>query len=644
MRYQISHGIVKYAADTILEDINFEIKNTEKIAIVGRNGCGKTTLLKLIAGELELANIDSDEEAGISMAGTQRIGYLKQLSFEDENASVESEIKKVFAPVYALEDEMKRMEKEMESRADDRILKEYANKQAQYEALGGYSCQRDLETIFQSFGFALSDLKRPIGTFSGGQQTRIAFVKLLLSRPDIMLLDEPTNHLDMTTIEWLENYLKSYEKAVVIVSHDRMFLDNVIDVTYEIEYHKMKRYPGNYSAFVVRKRQDADKQAKDYEEQQQEIKRLTEWIEKWKNTPTKVAATRSKRMVIEHMVKIEKPRRFDSRSFHAQFAPLTESYKEVLNVNKLAIGYENVLSVITFLVQKGERVAVIGENGKGKSTLLKTITSAVPALGGSFSFGTGVQWGYFDQQAALTRDCNPETTVLQDFWDMYPNLLRNEVRTALGNFLFSQEDVEKKLGQLSGGEKVRLELCKLFKKRPNFLILDEPTNHMDIIGKEALESMLKQYTGAVLFVSHDRYFIKEVATNLLVFEDGKCVFYPCTYEEYLNMNKQKKEVIEKAPKAVLTLNDVPKQEKYVYNPGKEASKRKKLVEKLEMKLDESEEKLMILKMQMVDPEIATDFEKLNAIQEEIDKEKEKQDQLLDELAEIETKCDAQEFL
>ena len=461
MRYQIRHARVQFGGDVILRDINFEVHDREKIAIVGRNGCGKTTLLKLIAGDIEMSNPDSDEECGITMAGGQEIGFLRQVNFVDAEVTVEDELKKVFVPVFACEERMKELEEQMKTAAetketapDGALLREYDRLQKQMEAMRGYSWRRDMETMFQRFGFALEDLRRPIGSFSGGQQTKVAFIKLLLTRPDIMLLDEPTNHLDLPTIEWLENYLKGYDKAVVIVSHDRMFLDKVADVTYEIEYHEMKRYPGNYTYFMQRKQEDLIKQEKDYEEQQKEIKRLTDWIEKWKNTPTKVAATRSKRMAIEHMVKIEKPRRFDTRAFHGRYTPRIESYTNVIQAKDLSIGYDAPLAEVSFLLQKKERLAIIGENGKGKSTLLKTLIGELPALGGSFKFGQNVEWGYFDQQKAVMEQAPPQQTVLENFWAAYPGYLREEVRSALGGFLFSGEDVEKKMGQLSGGEKV----------------------------------------------------------------------------------------------------------------------------------------------------------------------------------------------
>ena len=651
MRYQIRHALVQYGAETIIEDVNFDIHDHEKIAIVGRNGCGKTTLLKLIAGDITMANIDSDESCGIAMAGNQKIGYLRQISFEDQEISVENEILKVFEPVFACERRMKELTDIMETDHDQKWMYEYSSLQDQMEAMGGYTYRRDMETMFQKFGFDLKDITRPIGTFSGGQQTKVAFIKLLLSRPDIMLLDEPTNHLDLPTIEWLEGYLKNYNKAVVIVSHDRMFLDRIIDVTYEIEYHRIKRYPGNYTTFMKLKEEAALKQEKDYEEQQKEIKRLTEWIEKWKNTPTKVASVHSKEKQLEHMVLIEKPRRFDTKAFRGQFLPRTTSYTDVLTLKALEIGYDHVLSKVSFTLKKGERVAIIGENGKGKSTLLKTLMGQIPPLGGSYTVGTGVEIGYFDQQAAVAESMYPGKTVLNDFWDMYPTLKEVEVRNALGSFLFTGEEVFKTLGQLSGGEKVRLALCKMFKMRPNLLILDEPTNHMDLVGKEALENMLKNYTGTILFVSHDRYFIKEIATGMLDFKQDKTVFYDCGYEEYLerlqkeelkqqqlNQAKEEAERSEKKSDKTPTLNDVFDKKTY-YNPGKILSRLKQQMAKYEKQLEESEQRLADLQMQIMDPALASDYTKLMELEEQKQKEEQNQESLLERMLETETELE-----
>ncbi|HAX59414.1 MAG TPA: ABC transporter ATP-binding protein [Eubacterium sp.] len=684
MRIRISHANVQFGGDVILQDINFEVRDNEKIAIVGRNGCGKTTLLKLIAHDIGMSNIDSDEECGYETAGRQEIGFLRQINFTDTGIMVEDEIKKVFEPIFECERRMRELEENMKSSDDASILREYAAIQSKMESLHGYTWKQDMETIFQRFGFKLSDLKRPIGSFSGGQQTKVAFIKLLLTRPDIMLLDEPTNHLDMPTIEWLEGYLKTYDRAVVIVSHDRMFLDKVADVTYEIEYHHIKRYAGNYTAFMKRKEEDLIKQEKDYEEQQKEIKRLTEWIEKWKNTPTKVAATHSKRMAIEHMVKIEKPRRFDTKAFHARYIPRIESYTNVINAKNLEIGYDKVLSTVTFLLQKKERLAVIGENGKGKSTLLKTLVGEIPALGGEFKFGQNVEWGYFDQHKAVMERFDPEQTVLDNFWEAYPDYLREEVRSALGGFLFSGEEVEKKMGQLSGGEKVRLALCKMLQTRPNLLILDEPTNHMDIVGKDALEKMLNEYEGTVLFVSHDRYFISRVATGILEFSSeesikGNVKQYKMSYELYLEEKEREraglvvnngsagsagggKNAVSSAADAATagatagamagitsgaaagacvganasapTLDDVFDKKTY-YNPGKVLSRLKKQLEKYEKLLAQSEEKASEYKLQLMNPELATDYPKLMEIQNKLDEEEKNQESILERMLETE---------
>ena len=535
MVYQMRNAIIGYPGNRLLEGVSMEIKNTEKIAIVGRNGCGKTTLLKVIAKKLEVDNLDSDEEFFIQADGTPSIGYLEQISFEKETVTVREELLKVYDEIFNLWDKLSELTSRMEKDSSERILDQYAKTAEKFERLGGYTYQYEMEQVFTKFGFEISDLEREIQTFSGGQKTRIAFVKLLLSKPDIMLLDEPTNHLDIGVIEWLEGYLRKYNRAVVIVSHDRMFLDRIVDVVYEIEHKKMKRYPGNYTAFLERKRLDYEQQCKEYEAQQKEIERLTIFIEKWKNTPTKVAMTRSKQKQIDHMVKIPKPMRFDTRAIHVNLQPNKESAKEVLSLKELKIGYEEVLACVSLDLKKGQKLAVIGENGKGKSTLLKSIVGQIGTFGGTVRFGRDVDWVYFDQEL-LNLDENKN--VIEEFWDAYPKLTQTEVRTILGNFLFTGDDVFQPLKQLSGGEKVRLSLAKLMKRQANLLILDEPTNHLDMIGKEALESMLRSYQGTILFVSHDRYFVQRVADSLLIFENGNASYYPYGYEEYLEKKEK----------------------------------------------------------------------------------------------------------
>ena len=651
MLYQISNGCVRFGADTILEHINFEIRNTEKIAVVGRNGCGKTTLLRLIAGEVELSKRDSDEDIFIAKAGKPTIGYLKQVAFEDENITVEEEIRKVFAPVLSLQEKMEQALLEVEREASEENVKRYSALQERFEAMGGYHYDREFDGLFYSFGFRDEDRGRRMAEFSGGQRSKIAFIKLLLSKPDIMLLDEPTNHLDMAAVEWLEQYLKNYNRAVVVVSHDRMFLDNVADVVYEIEYGTAKRYPGNYSHFVETKQADYEKQLKDYTLQQQEIKRLETLVERFKNKPTKVAMTRSKKKAIEHMDKIENPMAADVRTFQKSLKPALESGKEVLSVRNLEVGYDVPLARISFELKRGEKIAVVGDNGTGKSTLLKTLVGRLPALGGEFGFGVNVQTGYFDQESAQyasTKD------VLTDFWDEFPDLTQTEARSALGAFLFTQDDVFRQVKLLSGGEKARLALCKIFQRRPNLLILDEPTNHMDIVGKETLENLLKAYEGTVLFVSHDRYFVRRVADKLLELRAEGAAFYPFGYEQYAEERAKRREDSgdQEAAFRILPVRggesgdraSVPggstsavsegRGGKNYFNPGKEQAKRERRLARLEEKIAACEQRIAGLKEQWASPELAADYVRLNELQQEIDAAEEELEGLMEEYLEL----------
>ena len=651
MLYQISNGCVRFGADTILEHINFEIRNTEKIAVVGRNGCGKTTLLRLIAGEVELSKRDSDEDIFIAKAGKPTIGYLKQVAFEDENITVEEEIRKVFAPVLSLQEKMEQALLEVEREASEENVKRYSALQEQFDAMGGYHYDREFDGLFYSFGFRDEDRGRRMAEFSGGQRSKIAFIKLLLSKPDIMLLDEPTNHLDMAAVEWLEQYLKNYNRAVVVVSHDRMFLDNVADVVYEIEYGTAKRYPGNYSHFVETKQADYEKQLKDYTLQQQEIKRLETLVERFKNKPTKVAMTRSKKKAIEHMDKIENPMAADGRTFQKSLKPALESGKEVLSVRNLEVGYDVPLARISFELKRGEKIAVVGDNGTGKSTLLKTLVGRLPALGGEFGFGVNVQIGYFDQESAQYASAKD---VLTDFWEEFSDLTQTEARSALGAFLFTQDDVFRQVKLLSGGEKARLALCKIFQRRPNLLILDEPTNHMDIVGKETLENLLKAYEGTVLFVSHDRYFVRRVADKLLELRAEGAAFYPFGYEQYAEERAKRREDSgdQEAAFRILPVRggesgdraSVPggststvsegRGGKNYFNPGKEKAKRERRLARLEEKIAACERWIAGLKEQWASPELAADYVRLNELQQEIDAAEEELEGLMEEYLEL----------
>lgn len=663
MLYQISNGAVAFGDDVILHSIDFEIRNTEKIAIVGRNGCGKTTLLKLISGEVEMEKLDSDESAFIAKAGNPEIGYLKQIAFDDPDVTLEQEVRKCFVKMDERKAELARAAAELEHDYSDEKVARYTAMEEAFKDDGGYYYEKEYEVMIHKFGFSDDERKKPIRDFSGGQQTKIAFIKLLLSKPDILLLDEPTNHLDVTTIEWLEGYLKSYPKAVVVVSHDRMFLDNVVDVVYEIEYGTARRYPGNYTNFIALKKENYDKQMKDHIAQQKEIERLQRMVTRFKGKPTKTSMAQSKQKAIDRMVIIEAPDKYDNKTFHANFQPEKETGNDVLYTSELAIGYDHPLSVVSLDLKRGEKLGILGGNGLGKSTFLKTIVGKIPALSGEYRFGTNVQIGYFDQQMAMYTS---NKTVLDDFWDEYPNLTETEARNALGAFLFSGEDVFKNVNMLSGGEKVRLALCKILKTRPNVLVLDEPTNHMDIVGKETLESMLKDYKGTLIFVSHDRYFMKKVATQLLVFEDGTTNLYQFGYEQYQEKLDREAEESKNAYRGNAIFGGVISQNgssqtgssqtgsdanrstsqnaaagnvgestnansaaqaggmavsstgKAYYNPGKERSKIQKKVKKAEEDLAVKEAKLDELKAELMKPEYQSSYSKLTEIQNEID--------------------------
>lgn len=658
MLYQISNGAVAFGDDVILHSIDFEIRNTEKIAIVGRNGCGKTTLLKLISGEVEMEKLDSDESAFIAKAGNPEIGYLKQIAFDDPDVTLEQEVRKCFVKMDERKAELARAAAELEHDYSDEKVARYTAMEEAFKDDGGYYYEKEYEVMIRKFGFSDDERKKPIRDFSGGQQTKIAFIKLLLSKPDILLLDEPTNHLDVTTIEWLEGYLKSYPKAVVVVSHDRMFLDNVVDVVYEIEYGTARRYPGNYTNFIARKKENYDKQMKDHIAQQKEIERLQRMVTRFKGKPTKTSMAQSKQKAIDRMVIIEAPDKYDNKTFHANFQPEKETGNDVLYTSELAIGYDHPLSVVSLDLKRGEKLGILGGNGLGKSTFLKTIVGKIPALSGEYRFGTNVQIGYFDQQMAMYTS---NKTVLDDFWDEYPNLTETEARNALGAFLFSGEDVFKNVNMLSGGEKVRLALCKILKTGPNVLVLDEPTNHMDIVGKETLESMLKDYKGTLIFVSHDRYFVKKVATQLLVFEDGTTNLYQFGYEQYQekldreaeesknvyrgnaifggaisqNGSSQTGSDANRSTSQTAAAGNVGESTnansaaqaggmavsstgKAYYNPGKERSKVQKKVKKAEEDLAVKEAKLDELKAELMKPEYQSSYSKLTEIQNEID--------------------------
>lgn len=504
MLYQIIDGTLAAGSEILLEHFDFEIKGRDRIAVVGPNGAGKTTLLRLIAGELTLERDDRRQMSGVRLARNVTIGMLSQQAFTETDRTVEEEIMAICP-------------------ARDTWDRER------------FDFEQEYDRIFTGFGFTKPDKQKKLSEFSGGEQTKIAMIRLLLMQPDILLLDEPTNHLDMETVEWLETYLSSYPKAVVMVSHDRFFLDRTAEIVYELTGKKLVRYVGNYTEYRRQKYKKIEIQKKLYEQQQAEIDRLEALIERFKHKPKKAAFARSKKKVLERMEKLPKPDRLEEHLFTGDLLPAVPGSKWVLETEKLQPGYDRPLLELSLRIRKGQKIGIIGSNGAGKSTFLKTVAGILPPFKGKCQTGMNIQMGYFDQQTAAL---DSEESVLAHFHRLFPAMIEKEARQYLAAYLFEGADVCKKVGQLSGGEKSRLVLAEILGSRPNFLVLDEPTNHMDIPAKETLESAFKAYRGTMLFVSHDRYFIEQVADALLIFENGKASYYTFGYRHYLERKER----------------------------------------------------------------------------------------------------------
>lgn len=572
MRIEIINGSVEYDGNTVLSEINFSVSDKEKIALVGRNGSGKTSILKCISGEVPLVSGTGDEKFSFSISGAPKIGYLQQVSLNDE-LTLRQEILSAYKDVVGLENKLQNLLDKMSENPSDENVGAYSRAMERFENIGGYLYKKEYLTAVSKFGFSAEDLDKKLSCFSGGQRTKIALMKLLLEKPDVLLLDEPTNHLDIAAVEWLEGYLKNYKNSVVIVSHDRMFLDRIVGVVYEIEYGVTTRYKGNYTAFLAQKQQAYDKALKDAKWKSAEIDRLRKIVERFRYKATKAAMAQSKLKEIERLGTVETPRRFDTSTFASSFQPEYESVRDALFVKDLVFGYDKPLGEISLAVERGQKIGVIGSNGTGKSTLLKTITGLIPPLSG--------------------------------------------------------DDVFKCVKDLSGGEKVRLALSKIFRRRPNFLILDEPTNHMDIIGKETLEKLLMDFSGTVIVVSHDRYLINRVAKSLIVFENGGVRYFDGTFDEY---EEREKETAEEVAKEKPEKTKKTGGERYV--ESKEEARRKHRVEFLEKKITALEEELSRAQAKFDDETVNTDYKKVMAVEEEIKTIEEKLDPLITEWTEL----------
>lgn len=646
MQIKINKANFGFGGESLLENFSFEINTHDKIAIIGRNGSGKTTLLKILTGEIELHQPDNSAPVFIK-TGNPSISSLKQMTFDNENISLEDEIKTCYKNILDLKAKLDDIQIKLETNPTDKMVETFSRLHDEFERLGGYTYIAEYNKALSSFGFSEFDKAKKLSEFSGGQKTKIAFIKLMLSKPDLLILDEPTNHLDIKAVAWLEDYISAYKNAVIIVSHDRAFLDNTINIVYEIEHKRLTKYIGNYTKFIETKNANYDIALKHYEAQQREIADINEFIERFRYKATKAAAVQSRIKYLEKLDILPPPERADGRTFHKKIKPDIESGSEVLSCTNLKIGYDKSkpLGTVNLKLMRGERLGVIGGNGLGKSTFLQTITGKISELSGYFKFGYHVEYGYFAQ---LASKFSSTKSVFQEFQDDFPDLSGNEVRSALGAFLFSGKDVTKQMNSLSGGELVRFELAKILQKKPNLLILDEPTNHMDIVSKETFEDLLLNYTGTIIFVSHDRYFTKKIATKLLVFEPAEIKFFDGTFAEYSDpvskkMKLEPKVETPKPEKKEYPVDfDDPKEPDPIlslspYLASREKNKITNRLKKVEETSAKAEDHLKQLQSDFVNPEIASDFKKLMEIQGDMKTTQITIDKLADEWLELSEK-------
>ena len=530
------HNLSKSFGDqVIVKDGSFHIENHEKAALVGLNGAGKSTILKMIVGQL------SPDAGTVVLTKGKTLGYLAQHQEMESGNTIYEEVRTAKAEVIEMEKQIRTIEIELPSLSGDALearLATYQRLTSAFEHADGYAYKSELTGVLKGLGFTEEEFTKPVDSLSGGQKTRVSLGKLLLTKPDVLLLDEPTNHLDIASVEWLEEYLVSYEKAIIMVSHDRFFIDRTAEIIYELSDGKLMRYVGNYTEYKKQKEKQRVSQQKKYDAQQKEIARLNELIEKFKHKPKKASMARSKKKVLERMQKVEKPDKEEAYIFKEKLEPLMPGAKNVLETEHLKIGYKNPIRELTLRIRRGQKIAVLGANGAGKTTFFKTIIGQLQPISGKYIIGNGIATGYFDQHSG---EIQSEKRVEEHFGECFPKLTEKEKRQILGRYLFSSQKANVKISDLSGGEKSRLILAEILESRPNFLVLDEPTNHMDLPAKETMESAFSAYTGTMLFISHDRYFVSKIADALLLFEEDGVKYYPFNYEHYLHMLKKKRE-------------------------------------------------------------------------------------------------------
>lgn len=619
---QANNVMRRFGADVLFHDINLQIQEHGRTALVGRNGAGKTTLLKMIAG------ITSPDEGTISKSKNLTIGYLAQDQGLDSQNSIWAELDLVFAPLHKMEKQIHQLEDQLASldpatKEFQLTTEKYSQLQSAFKKQGGFEYESRMRGILKGFGFEEADYQTAINSLSGGQKTKLALAKILLQSPDLLILDEPTNHLDMNVLAWLEDYLKSYQGALLVVSHDRYFLDRVVSDIYDLDNHTLRHYTGNYTQFMQHKQEWLTAEWKHYEQQQKKIAKLEDFVNRNIVRASTTKRAQARRKQLEKMERLDRPET-DDRSIHFHFHSDKDSGNEVLDVDHAVVGYndQKLAGPLSFSVRKPQRVGIIGPNGIGKSTLLKSILDRIPLVSGSIKLGANLQIGYYDQEQ---QQLHPEKSVLNEVWDDHPNIPEKDIRSLLGSFLFVGDDVYKLVHDLSGGEKARLELTKLSFKPINFLILDEPTNHLDIDSREVLENAINEFSGTVLFISHDRYFINQVATDVLDMSATGIKHYEGDYDDYLEAVN--KELASSTKQDGQQVNSAAKPKKssaqQSYQQSKETQRaRRKLqrqVDKLENQMASLEEQSQAIQEQMSQPEVATDIGQLADLQKQLNK-------------------------
>ncbi|EAH1419783.1 ABC transporter ATP-binding protein [Listeria monocytogenes] len=631
-----------FGAEVILDNIKLEVKTGDRIALVGRNGAGKSTLLKIIAGKM------SYDGGTISKPKSVEIGYLAQNTGLESSKTIWDEMLSVFDSLRKMEADLRKMELRLgepelynDPEKYQALMTDYDTLQHTFKESGGYTYEAEIRSVLNGLRFYPEDYEVEIASLSGGQKTRLALAKLLLAKQDILVLDEPTNHLDIETLAWLETYLQNYHGSLLIVSHDRYFLDKVVNQVYEISRTKIDHYKGNYSSFVNQKQAKLEQMWKEFDKQQKQIAKLEDFVARNIVRASTTKRAQSRRKQLEKMDVLGRPQG-DEKAAHFGFQFEKQTGKDVLMVDQLSIGYakdNRIASNLTFEMKRQDSLALVGPNGIGKSTLLKTLIRDIPALSGEFHFGAGVKIGYYDQeQAKLTSN----KTVLMELWDDYPELNEVNVRTTLGNFLFSDDDVLKNVQSLSGGEKARLALAKLTLLEANVLILDEPTNHLDIESKEVLEAALIDFEGTILFVSHDRYFINRIASKIVELAPEKATVFLGDYDYYQEKLAEEKELArldaEDRRKKGEQVEATSSVRKLNYQEEKEQQKllrqRKRKLEEVEKSMEATDEKIAELELQLTNPEVFQDHEKALEITQELDAVKADGEKLMEEWEQI----------